>query len=420
MKVIVSHPTANQNVRAVVRGFIEAGVKTSFKTTIATFPGEWLHRLGGHNALGFLRKRAFDAELRPYTRTWPWLEAGRQLALKAGFRMLTRHEHGVLSVDSVYNNFDQHTAAVVANEGVQKVDAVYAYEDGALSSFRAAKKTGLTCLYDLPIGHWRVGHEIFKQEKERWPAWSATLSGLKDSAEKLARKDEELMLADRIYVASKFTADSLSSFPGTLAPVKVIPYGFPPPAKHREKSTNKRGPLKLLFVGSLTQRKGIADLFSVVDSLRAHVQLTVVGKKTTHACVALNEALAKHRWIPALPHEDVLTLMRSHDVLVFPSLFEGFGLVITEAMSQGTPVITTERTAGPDLIEHGNNGWIINAGSTELLKNAIEELLYKRESVMECGRAALDTARRRPWEVYGRELAESVLEDMEQLQPLNK
>ena len=51
--------------------------------------------------------------------------------------------------------------------------------------------------------------------------------------------------------------------------------------------------------------------------------------------------------------------MREHDVFVFPSLFEGFGLVITESMSQGTPVITTDRTAGPDLIKNDENGWLL-------------------------------------------------------------
>jgi len=95
-------------------------------------------------------------------------------------------------------------------------------------------------------------------------------------------------------------------------------------------------------------------------------------------------------------------------VLLFPSLFEGFGLVITEAMSQGTPVITTDRTAGPDLIKHGQNGWLIKAASTEALTNAIENLLSQPEQIAEAGRAAQVTAAQRPWSVYGRELAAAV------------
>ena len=144
---------------------------------------------------------------------------------------------------------------------------------------------------------------------------------------------------------------------------------------------------------------------SAVAQLSNRVELTVVGRKAGAGCPALDEALLRHHWIPSLPHAQVLQLMRQHDVLVFPSLFEGFGLVITEAMSQGTPVITTDRTAGPDLIEHGENGWLVEAGSTQALVQAIEALLSRPELVAAAGRAAARTARGRPWAVYGQELA---------------
>ena len=125
-------------------------------------------------------------------------------------------------------------------------------------------------------------------------------------------------------------------------------------------------------------------------------------------CPALDRELAKHRWIPSLPHDKVLAEMRAHDVLVFPSLFEGFGLVITEAMSQGLPVVTTERTAGPDFIKHGENGWLIKAGSTSGLTRQLEVLVRDRQPVDDAGQRARETAAARPWSVYGSELAMAV------------
>jgi glycosyltransferase involved in cell wall biosynthesis len=101
--------------------------------------------------------------------------------------------------------------------------------------------------------------------------------------------------------------------------------------------------------------------------------------------------------------------MQQHDVLIFPSLFEGFGMVITEAMSQGTPVITTDRTAGPDLITDGKDGWIVEAGSTDKLQESIEKLLTNRKSVLDAGREAMETAKQRPWEKYGDELVQAIL-----------
>ena len=100
--------------------------------------------------------------------------------------------------------------------------------------------------------------------------------------------------------------------------------------------------------------------------------------------------------------------MRQQDVLLFPSHFEGFGLVITEAMSQGTPVITTERTAGPDLITDGEDGYLVPAGSSEALASRIEALLSEPTCIKRLGRAASHRAGQRPWSVYGRELAAAV------------
>jgi glycosyltransferase involved in cell wall biosynthesis len=190
----------------------------------------------------------------------------------------------------------------------------------------------------------------------------------------------------------------------------VVPYGFPPVISNREYicANNKRR-IKILFVGGLSQRKGIADLFIVAEELKSHIELTVVGRKASEDCTALNIALTKHNWIPSLPHAEILRLMREHDVLIFPSLFEGFGLVISEAMSQGTPVITTERTAGPDLISNDQNGWIIRAGVRDELRASIEKILVNPLLIKSNGKEAMETARLRPWKIYGQDIANVIV-----------
>lgn len=409
MKVVISHPTGNQSFRAASLGLQKAGMLASLRTTVTTFPGNIFDKLSTFGFFTEFGRRHYDPALAAYTQAWPWYELARFAATKVGFKNLIKHETGLFSVDAVYSNLDKRVAKTLKQMAANGTNAVYAYEDGALFSFREAKKLQLKCLYDLPIGYWRAAKRLLEIESERWPEWAATLTSLEDSAEKLARKDEELLLSDKIFVASQFTANTLKDYLGKLAPIEVIPYAFPPVASSRNYTSNSASkPLRLLFVGGLSQRKGIADLFAVVEKLKNHVELTVVGKKLSDQCPALNAALAKHRWIPSLPHSKILELMQAHDVLVFPSLFEGFGLVITEAMSQGTPVITTDRTAGPDLIKHGENGWLIEAGSTNALQAAIEELLLKTNIIAEVGWEALQTASKRTWDVYGRELAQSI------------
>jgi glycosyltransferase involved in cell wall biosynthesis len=407
--VILSHPTGNENVRAVAEGFNKAGILKQFHTSLAIFPGTLLNRASSLNSLSELRRRAYNPNLAAITKTWPWVEVGRLASSKLGLKSLIKHEKGFFSIDSVYTSQDKKTASLLKQAKKSGINAVYAYEDCALHTFREAKKLGMQCFYDLPIGYWRSAKTILQTEKDRWPEWVPTLLGLEDSAEKLERKDQELQMADQIFVASTFTANTLNDYPGKLKPINVIPYGFPDvgAAKDYIFDANKRK-LKLIFVGGLSQRKGIADLFAAVENLKNEVELTVIGNKSVSDCSALDLALAKHKWIPSLPHAEVLKLMREHDVLVFPSLFEGFGLVITEAMSQGTPVITTSHTAGPDLIVNNNNGWLIDAGSVHALQNAIVDILNRPDILVTNSINARESAKLRPWNLYSRDIGLSI------------
>ena len=408
MKIVLSHPTGNAFVRATAKGLLESNMLLEFHTAIASFPGTPLDTLGFFGPFSEIHRRRFDGNLKTRTHLSPWWEAGRLLAGKAGFRSLTAHEKGIFSVDAVYQHLDKKVAVQLEAARKKGANAIYAYEDGAAFSFARAKQLNMPCYYDLPIGYWRTARELLEVERQKRPEWAMTIQGFDDSIEKLERKDEELRLADHIIVASKFTAQTLQDYPGTLAPVDIVPYAFPQVGAPKEykKLINKK--LKLLFVGGLSQRKGIANLFEAVESFKDYVELTIVGYKPVENCAILNRSLAKHKWIPSLPHDKILKIMREHDVLVFPSLFEGFGLVITEAMSQGTPVITTDRTAGPDLITHNENGWIIEAGSTISIKNSIQNLLQNPLQVEEMGRAAMKTASQRSWEKYAVELVKSI------------
>jgi glycosyltransferase involved in cell wall biosynthesis len=402
MKILFSHPTGNANARAALKGLQEQGLLAYFYTSIASFSGSFLDLISDFSPLAEIKRRQFESSFQSVTVSHPVKEFGRLLATKLGLFSFIKHETGYFCIDAVYNDIDGKVAnALKTND---KIDAVYAYEDGALHSFKTAKELGITCLYDLPIGYWRTARLLLEEEYNLRPEWASTLTGFKDSNNKLERKDTELALADQIIVASSFTKQTLENYPGGLAPITVIPYGFPAVTVGRVYESLEKRPLKLLFVGGLSQRKGIANLLEAVDQLGNAVTLTIVGHKSVEDCIPLNEALNRHNYIPSLPHASILQLMRAHDVFVFPSLFEGFGLVITEAMSQGTPVITTNRTAGPDLITDGENGWLVEAGSTKALKQCIEMLLSQPNLVQKAGIAAMKTATLRPWDSYSSEL----------------
>lgn len=409
MKVVVTHPTSNQVNRAMLEGFYQARILQSFYTSVATFPNDSLDLISKIKPFAELRKRQFPSELQELTQTYPYKELMRMILPKFGMQKYTVGEHAKFSIYSAYKYFDKMVANQLLKEMNTGADAIYAYEDGAYHSFVKAKKLGLKCLYDQPIGYWQVAHKILQKERELWPEWEATLPGLNDSEEKLLNKDKELALADCVFAASTFTAHTLKEYSGTIKQVKVVPFGFP--AINTEKKiikieSNKK--LKLLFVGGLSQRKGIANLFNAVENLKNHVELTIVGRKLNDHCSILNETLKKHNYIPSLPFPKVLKLMAEHDIFVFPSLFEGFGMVITEAMSQGLPVITTVNTAGGDLIEHGKNGWLVTPGGTDELTSLLQELIEDPEQITTVAQEALTTAKKRPWATYANEVVQTI------------
>jgi len=403
--ILLSHPTGNEFVREALVAFDRAGMLGEFWTTVSWDSNSLIDRALPPRLGEILRRRSFVKTIQSRTHTVPLREMIRLFAGAIG--ITSRHETGAFSIDAVLRALDRKVA-----ERLRKVDncnTIYAYEDGALQSFRAARDLGLKRIYDLPIGYWRVGQRIFAEEKEREPAWAATLTGTLDSAEKLGRKDDELRLATRVIVASTFTKQTLGDAPST-AKIDIVAYGAPPTISDEIRKSDGR--LKVLFAGSLGQRKGLSYLLKAIEMLKDAVELTLLGRKAASGCAPLENAVRKYRWVPTLSHPGMLREMQSHDVLVLPSLFEGFGLVILEAMAQGTVVITTGHTAGPDVIENGTDGFIVPVRSAEAIAEKLDLLASDPERLMAMKLMAKKKAAARGWETYRQRLVEVAREVM--------
>jgi glycosyltransferase involved in cell wall biosynthesis len=347
-----------------------------------------------------LSRRCFEHYLEEVTQLRPGRELGRHISSKLHLSTLINHKLSPISVDAIYKDLDRFSASLL-NPKYHK--AIYAYEDGALKSFKRAGEMGIVKIYDLPIGYWRSAREIQLEEAERRPDWAETMPILQDSPEKLERKDQELQCADAIVVASRFTAKTLEKSPFSLPKPMIIPYGCPEPLSTLH-SPNKNNKLQVLFVGSLSQRKGLADLLQAADGLKNDIELTIVGRRVA-PCASLDRALTQHRWYPSLNHEKILELMRQNDVLVFPSLFEGFGLVITEAISQGLPVIATDHTCAPDIISHEQEGFIVPIRSPQSIQERLLQLINDRALLRFMSENALKKAQNSNWETYRQELS---------------
>lgn len=235
---------------------------------------------------------------------------------------------------------------------------------------------------------------------------ASVIPKLTDSERHMREKDEELQLADLILVASQHVRKTLAG----VVPdekIKVVPYGAPAVCARPGKTGATGRPLQVLFAGVLHQRKGIGYLLKAVEMLGSDVELTLIGQR-----MAPNATVdaARKRWrsLETIPHGRVLEIMLESDVLVLPSLSEGFGLVVTEALACGLPVIVTPNVGASDLIEDGREGFVVPICSAEAIAERLDELNRDRALLAHLSLNAQETAARWPWESYRTALAEAV------------
>jgi len=365
--LVISHPTGNTFVRALLEAANAAGMEFLFFTTIAWKKDAWLSRVLPEKYRAQLSRRSFpipDSKIRCH----PYRECLRLAGKALGCSAIYRHETGRASVDAVYRDLDNHVSAQIRT---LKPTAVHAYEDGALSTFRAAREIGAKCVYELPIAYWEISKRLLAEEAERCPEWEMTLLGNKDSEAKCHRKTEELELADVVVVPSKFVQQTLPDSQKHKS--KVAEFGSPSPMPPVD-SKKGNGRLRLLFAGQMTQRKGLADLFAAMKLLkRRDVELVVLGEPMA-PMEFYRRQYPNFIYEAPRPHVDALRLMGTCDALVLPSIVEGRALVQQEALALGLPLIVTPNAGGEDLIEPGKTGWLVPIRSPEKIAEAIARL----------------------------------------------
>lgn len=407
--ILLSYPTGNANVRAALQALLEEGLLAEFTSLHTVVEGGAFDYLSHLPGFGDFARRRLPREYGPLTHCLHWPDLLRVASNRlGGIDWLTRRESGFVCSDR--NNRRLGAFAAKRLERVAARDSlrgVYCYEGAALETFRKAKALGLKTVYDLTTGYWRAKVEILGEEAEREPEWACLLPTIRDSAEKCARKDAELEMADLVITASSFTERTLKEYPLQLPRTASIPYGAPAPVLDRPKALEGKK-LKVLFVGSLSQQKGLSYLFRAWDEAAPDLEGTIVGTLSSQNCRPLNEALKKWTYIPSLPHQGVLELMRQHHVLVFPSLFDGFGLVLLEAMSQGMTVIASMNCGGPDFIDEGVDGFVVPIRDAGAVAEKLRLLSGDRERLEDMRQAALGKAQKLSWEIYRRNLVAKI------------
>lgn len=409
-RISLIHPTGNPNSRNCAIALSEMGFLKEIITTIAYNPDSsfspYLTLLPNKikdRVTQELGRRTWVPPSNTLMQTHPWQEILRLILVKTGLYRRLGFSYQEL-VDHIYTSLDCH----VAEHHLQGLDAVYAYEDGAATTFQRAKQQGILCLYDLPIAFYRTSHTLLKQEAERFPELASALQVTQEPTWKLERKEQEIQLADHIFVPSSFVEHSLREAGIKKEKISVIAFGSPIDYFQPQP---KNDPLfRVLFVGRVGPRKGVHYLLQAWQELKCpQSELLLIGINDFPEGW-LEQYSEKIRYIPSLPHASLNQYYSSANVLVLPSLVEGLALVQLEALACGIPLIITPNTGASDIITDGIEGFIVPTCNTQMLKEKLEWCYQHPLELAEMGRAARRQAEQLTWERYRQNVASQILE----------
>ncbi|HUC61857.1 MAG TPA: glycosyltransferase family 4 protein [Alphaproteobacteria bacterium] len=246
--------------------------------------------------------------------------------------------------------------------------ALIAYDGAALGALARARAAGAVAILDQTIGHVKLGREIMREERARYPAWKDSFDAI-DPDWMVEKCVEEVHGADRILAPSDYVISTLVEVGARPERIVKLPYGVDVERFAPAPRTPRAG-FRILLVGILTQRKGIMYLLEAVRRLSLPgIEVVLVGNLyLDRATLAPYADVATH-----VPHvADIERFYRESDIFVLPSLHEGSAQVTYEAMASGVPVITTPNAGSP--ARDGIDGFVVPARDTEALMDRIERL----------------------------------------------
>ena len=277
-----------------------------------------------------------------------------------------------------------------------------AYSYYADAAFRMMAGSGLPRILFQVHPNGRYLRELFRQEIEKVPEARASLMEEAEMSPLFGANDEAFARADAVICASSFTRRSLDAA-GSVAPTHVVGYGVDLDLFAARAAAPAAKPLTVGFVGALSQRKGARYLLGALAALpKGAARLILYTRAAIDRDLVRGFESVDVELRSGLSDAALAADLRRCDLVALPSIAEGFGLVILEAMACGVPVLCTTSTGGADFIRHRRNGLLIEPGSVAAIEQELAWALTHRDELFQLGQAARAEAEKHTWAEYRR------------------
>ncbi len=271
------------------------------------------------------------------------------------------------------------------------------------SGLPAGKKnhqSGARYVCDRGSAHIRVQDQLLREEHDRW---DMPFPGIDSRA--IAREEAEYAEADLITIPSIFAYRSFVEQGIAAKKLRLLPYGVDV-SRFQPVAEPATGRFDVLFVGGMSLQKGIQYLAQAYQKISHPAKtLTFVGAPSQELIAILKMRglwPSDARVLGHMPQTELKNVMSRSHVLVLPSIQDGFGMVMAQAMACGCPVIASRNTGGEDLFSDGREGYIVPIRDVDALVERLQHLADHPEARTAIGQQALGRVRGfGGWRDYG-------------------
>jgi glycosyltransferase involved in cell wall biosynthesis len=184
----------------------------------------------------------------------------------------------------------------------------------------------------------------------------------------MAREEREYQLCDRLQVLSTFALRSFLDRGVPASKLTLLPLGvdlrafrLPEEAlENRRRRILGGEPLTVLFTGTLSFQKGLYDIDKIIRSVDGRrFRFRVVGSIPPESKQFVARLPSSVEFVARQPQAKLPPCYAAGDLFLFPTLQDGFAVVLTQAYAGALPILTTTNCGGPDIVRHGETGWIL-------------------------------------------------------------
>lgn len=312
---------------------------------------------------------------------------------------------GRLAEPALHRTFGRWAAAAVRGE---RWDVLYLFSGIAEEALRAPLRGGELRAIVRGSAHVRVQSDILEEEERRVGHRID-----RPSPWMIAREEREYALAEVIFVLSSFAR---RSFVGLGVPLEKIilqsmgtdlscfRQGDPGVAARRARILSGR-PLRVLTVGNFSFQKGALDYSSIVRRAGGRYEFRFVGYVMPET-----RAVASRTSAHFVPFQKQFALPAQYawaDVFLFPTLQDGYAVVLAQALAAGLPVLTTTNCSASDIVKEGESGWVLPIRSPEAFLDRLSRCDADREGLAHIAGGIQSSLAPHDWSVVAREFAAS-------------